>query len=218
VDESRHDPRANPAEVKRRRKPASVRRRDIVEAALIMLRDQGVERLTTRSLSRAVSIAQPTLFLHFGSKTQVLSAVIDAVRERLQEGYAALRLEPDGARQRLSAVVRFHLDFIERQPAMARLWFAEELHLHDAVLRERLQSLVNFSLDVLARHISACQQAGQIDVALDARRCAVLLLAAMQGMALNWILDGRGSTLSEQGDWLVSSLLDGWTAGLQRAH
>lgn len=183
-----------------------------------MLRDQGVERLTTRSLSRAVNIAQPTLFLHFGSKTQVLAALVDTVYERVQEGYAGLPLEADGARQGLAAVVRFHLEFIEQQPAIARLWFAEDLQLHNAALRGRLQRLLDFSLDLLARHLSACQQAREIDAALDPRRCAGLLFAAIQGMALQWILGSLRSPLSEHSDWLVSSFLDGWASGVRLAH
>ena len=54
--------------VKARRKSAEVRRHDVIAAALDIIRKQGVDKLTTRALSQAVGIAQPTLFLHFGNK------------------------------------------------------------------------------------------------------------------------------------------------------
>ena len=55
-----------------RRKPAEVRRHDVIDAALDIIRKHGVDKLTTRALSQAVGIAQSTLFLHFGSKTRLL--------------------------------------------------------------------------------------------------------------------------------------------------
>lgn len=65
--------------VKARRKPAETRRHDVIDAALDIIRKHGVEKLTTRALSQAVGIAQPTLFLHFGSKTRMLVQLVDAV-------------------------------------------------------------------------------------------------------------------------------------------
>ena len=55
---------------KTRHKPAETRRQDVIAAALDIIRKHGVDKLTTRTLSKAVGIAQSTLFLHFGNKTR----------------------------------------------------------------------------------------------------------------------------------------------------
>ena len=108
------------AEPKRKRKSAESRRSDIVEAAMEIIRHEGVAKLTTRALSKAVGIAQPTLFLHFGDKSHVLVALVDAVQNRLQQGIGQLGLDKLAPIDRLRAVVRFHLNFIQSQPGIPR--------------------------------------------------------------------------------------------------
>src|SRR4030065_1848534 len=83
------------AEPRRKRKSAEARRNDIVEAAMEIIRHEGVAKLTTRALSKAVGIAQPTLFLHFGDKTHVLVALVDTIQEQLQKEMAGLARPAD---------------------------------------------------------------------------------------------------------------------------
>src|SRR5690606_10198355 len=123
---------------RRTRKTAEVRRHDIIIAAMEMLRTESVSRLTTRELARAVGIAQPTLFLHFGNKTQVLLALVDHVQEQLQQGLRSQNLQQYTPLERLRMVIRFHLKFIQQQPGIPRLLFSEEIQTGDPVLRERI--------------------------------------------------------------------------------
>jgi len=208
MDESSDKPKS----VRRRRKPAEVRRQDIVSAAMEILRTEGVDKLTTRTLSKAVGIAQPTLFLHFGNKTHVLIALIDSIQTRLQEGIAARNLHELRASERLRAIIRFHLRFIQSQPGIPRLLFSEELQSGDAAVRERMQGLVSFFLEFLARQIREGQEDGDLRADLDPEQCACLLIAAIQGLAFRWILSDFRFVLEDQADLVISTFLDGWRA------
>jgi AcrR family transcriptional regulator len=166
---------------RRRRKPAAVRRQDIINAAMEIIRHEGIEKLTTRSLSRAVGIAQPTLFLHFGNKNQVLIALVEAIQQRLEDGLSEQHLDRLAPLERLEALVRFHLGFMEQQPGVPRLLFSEELQSGDPALRE-----------------------------LEPQRGARLLVAAIQGLAFRWILSGHDFSLRAEADLVLSTFLGGW--------
>lgn len=195
---------------RRRRKPAAVRRQDIINAAMEIIRHEGIEKLTTRSLSRAVGIAQPTLFLHFGNKNQVLIALVEAIQQRLEEGLGEQHLDRLAALERLEALVRFHLGFMEQQPGVPRLLFSEELQSGDPALRERMNRMITFFVGVLADQISTAQQAGQLRPELDPERGARLLVAAIQGLAFRWVLSGHDFSLRAEADLVVSTFLGGW--------
>jgi len=205
MDESTDKPKST-----RRRKSAEVRRQDIVNAAMEILRTEGIDKLTTRSLSKAVGIAQPTLFLHFGNKTQVLLALIDSIQERLQNGIATQNLQALPPVERLRTIIRFHLRFIQSQPGIPRLLFSEELQSGDPEVRARMQALVAFFLDFLTRNIREGQQLGQLRAELDAQQCACLLIAAIQGLAFRWILSDFRFVLEEQAELMITTFLDGW--------
>ncbi|MEJ2344274.1 MAG: TetR/AcrR family transcriptional regulator [Gammaproteobacteria bacterium] len=195
---------------RRRRKPAAVRRQDIINAAMEIIRHEGIEKLTTRSLSRAVGIAQPTLFLHFGNKNQVLIALVEAIQQRLEEQLGEQHLDRLPALERIEALVRFHLGFMEQQPGMPRLLFSEELQSGDPALRERMNRMITFFVGVLAEQIGAAQQAGQLRTELDPQRGARLLVAAIQGLAFRWVLSGHNFSLRAEADLVLSTFLGGW--------
>lgn len=199
------------ADSKRKRKSAEFRRNDIIEAAMEIIRHEGVAKLTTRALSSAVGIAQPTLFLHFGNKSHVLVALVDAIQNRLQQGIAELGLEKMSPVGRLRAVIRFHLKFIQSQPGIPRLLFSEELQSGDPVFRERMNQLVMSFLQFLAGQIKAAQAGGEIRADINPEQGACLLISAVQGLSFRWILSNDRFVLAEQADMVISTLLDGWT-------
>ncbi len=193
----------------RKRKSADIRRKDIIDAAMEILRTHGTAQLTTRSLSKAVGIAQPTLFLHFGSKTQVLLGVIDEVQSRLQEGLRSLKLDALDPAERLDAIIRFHLRFIQGQPAIPRVLFSEELQSEPEV-GERMSAMVGFFLEYLSEQIRTGQESGALRPDLEPQQSACLLIASVQGLAYRWILSDFRFVLEEQADLVASTFLDGW--------
>lgn len=195
---------------KRRRKSAEVRRHDIIQAAMEILQTEGVDKLTTRSLSKAVGIAQPTLFLHFGNKNQVLLALIDHIQESLQEGLQGQDLEQFTPAERLRRVIRFHLQFIQKKPGIPRLLFSEEIQSGSMEVRERLHGLVGFFLEFLTRQVQEGQERGELRTDLDPQGCACLLIASVQGLAFRWILSEYRFVLEEQADLMVTTFLEGW--------
>ena len=198
--------------VKARRKPAEARRHDLIDAALEIIRHGGVERLTTRALSQAVGIAQPTLFLHFGKKGRMLVSLVDAVQTRLQDGLKTLNLEALTPLERLKAVIRFHLGFIQKQPGIPRLLFSEELQSGDPAFRKRMNGMVEFFLQFLAGLIEAGQESGELRRDINPEQHACLLLALIQGLAFRWILSNQRFVLKDQAEAVIGTIVDGWVA------
>jgi AcrR family transcriptional regulator len=194
----------------KKRKSAEVRRHDIIEAAMEIIHHDGVAKLTTRSLSKAVGIAQPTLFLHFGNKSHVLVALVDTIQERLQNEMAKLGLDQLTPLERLKAVIRAHLNFIQQQPGIPRLLFSEALQSGDPLFRDRMNELVMFFLQFITSLISAAQEQGEIRPDIVPQQNACILIAAVQGLAFRWILSEHRFELAEQADAVITTLIEGW--------
>ncbi len=176
-----------------------------------IIRHEGVSKLTTRSLSKAVGIAQATLFLHFGNKSHVLIALVDTIQERLQKEMAGLDLAQMSPLERLKAVIRAHLSFIQKQPGIPRLLFSEELQSGDPAFRDRMNELVMFFLKFIAELISAAQAQGEIRPDIIPQQNACILIAAVQGLAFRWVLSDQRFVLTEQADAVIMTLMEGWT-------
>lgn len=192
------------------RKSAEVRRQDIINAAMDMLRTESVSKLTTRELSKAVGIAQATLFLHFGNKNQVLLALVDHIQAQLQEGLRSQNLERFTPVERLRTIIRFHLQFIQRQPGIPRLLFSEEIQSGNAEVRQRMDGLIRSFLEFLSEQIRQGQQSGELREDLDPQQSACLLIASVQGLAFRWILSEFRFVLEEQAELMATTFLEGW--------
>lgn len=76
---------------KRRRKSAAERRAEIVAATVSILADEGLHAWTTAALARRVGVSEATLFRHFSSKTEILSAALEHEARALRHRVAQYR-------------------------------------------------------------------------------------------------------------------------------
>lgn len=66
------------------RPPDPIRRAELLNAAIDYAIDHGVAELTLRPLARALGVQPNTLTHHFGTKEQLLSEILNGVRDRLR--------------------------------------------------------------------------------------------------------------------------------------
>jgi TetR/AcrR family tetracycline transcriptional repressor len=56
-------------------------RQQVIDEALRLLDDEGLEALSLRTLARRLSVQAPTLYWHIGSKAELLDALADAIMD-----------------------------------------------------------------------------------------------------------------------------------------
>jgi TetR/AcrR family transcriptional regulator, tetracycline repressor protein len=60
----------------------AIEREKILDAAMVLLNEVGLERLTTRKLAERLGVQQPALYWHFRSKSALLDALNDLILMR----------------------------------------------------------------------------------------------------------------------------------------
>ena len=79
---------------KRGRPPLAGRREEILDAAVAVLGERGIENLSLAQLAQALGFSTYALTYHFGAREEVLVAVADHVETRLQAEFAELASRP----------------------------------------------------------------------------------------------------------------------------
>jgi AcrR family transcriptional regulator len=72
------------------------RRAELLDAAIDYAVEHGLSDLTLRPLADALGVMPNTLVHHFGSKEELLSEILNGVRDRLRGMRAQMRSEPGG--------------------------------------------------------------------------------------------------------------------------
>ncbi|MER2604994.1 MAG: TetR/AcrR family transcriptional regulator [Siculibacillus sp.] len=192
------------------RKPADLRRSEIIEAVLRLAVEVGPDRLGTAAVAAAVGISQPAIFRHFPTREALWVAVAEHVAARMRAAWAAVETGPtspdDGPRRIVEAQARLVTD----EPAILAIVFSHELRVSNPALAAVFRGLM---ADLTARLVAAFAPLAE-RTSVAPKDAALLVLGLVQGLALRWSLAGRGFDLLAE----ARRLLDLQLAGLVRAE
>ncbi|WP_251095078.1 TetR/AcrR family transcriptional regulator [Streptomyces sp. Caat 7-52] len=120
---------SNPASP-RRRTPAPPRE-DVLAAAMDMIAERGLEKLTMAALGREVGMSSGHLLYYFRSKDELLLRTLEWSEGRLGAERGRLLTGPGTARERLAAYVDLYVPDGRRDPHWT-LWLEVWNHSQDA--------------------------------------------------------------------------------------
>src|SRR5512138_3726344 len=67
------------------REPFTERQKQIMDASLKLIAEEGIVAFTTKKLANAVNISEPALYRHFENKEDILSQLIIYLHEQIEE-------------------------------------------------------------------------------------------------------------------------------------
>jgi AcrR family transcriptional regulator len=161
---------------KRRGRPPSGGREAIVDAALAILREQGIANLTSREVAARAGVSDASVYYHFGDRAGLLQAVFQQGMKPLlfMTGVDVEALEP-------IAVIKSALTSLERffDDVVPVLHAAQA----DPGLRSSLAAFVDANdlgphkgVQLLGSYLRAQQQAGRVRADADADAIALMII------------------------------------------
>lgn len=161
-------------------------REDLLAAALDVVGQVGYGRSSVREIAERVGITHAGLMHHFGSKDILFKEVLrkrdELSRRRSEEAGNSV-----GTPEHLMATVRSNAEV----PGLVQLYVrlsgdaSDEANAAHEFFAQRFREL----RVVAAEQIRSFQAAGRLPTGLDAERIAALILAAADGLQLQWLYD-----------------------------
>ncbi|RLC92838.1 MAG: hypothetical protein DRI77_12480 [Chloroflexi bacterium] len=168
-------------------KNAATRRTQILEAAAVIFAEKGYQRATVKEIAGRVGIAPGTIYLYFGNKREILSAIVNETETPM----VAALLEMGGLRDREAMVemIEKGLDITEAQLPFNRTLFSE-VWADDGILEESVAARLKQIHHLLEKYIAERIAAGvfrPVDPALVAQLVlgmfGSLIVPAVRGMS-----------------------------------
>ena len=170
----------------RRSYPKGVRRRQqILDSAITLLAQRGVDRASLRTVGEAIGVSHTALRHYFSSRDELL---VEAYRTH--EARAA-----QDAPAASESAVGLIIEAAERNrsiPGLVELYATlttDALQEQHAVTREFVRGRFRSLRQALAGIIASGQQAGRIAPDIDPLDAAALVIAASDGLQIQWLLD-----------------------------
>lgn len=165
------------------------RRARILNIALQEFGENGYRGTSLARIAERAELTQAGLLHHFRSKQELLTAVLD-LRDRMDAERLDIASLPDGGEEALRALTAL-VAHNARQPGIVQLFTVltgEAVttdHPAHAWAQERYRVLAT-SISTALRH---AVESGELRADLDPEACARQVMAMMDGLQLQWLLD-----------------------------
>ncbi len=166
----------------------SVRRQQIAEAALTLVANRGLNRLSVAAVARRVGLVPSGIYRHFKSKEEILLAVLDRMEARLVENVRAACEESPDPMERLHGLLTRHIRMIREGRAIPRIIFSDEAHDGQPLRKARVRKMLENCLGDIGAMIRQGQQEGRIRAEVDPGTAALLFLGIVVPAGIAWHL------------------------------
>ena len=175
------------------------KRHAVVEAALEEFAGRGYEGASLNTVVRRAGISKGSLFTYFPTKAALFDALVRLAAGDIREDLRALRdrSREEPFERRLEALVRTGLDFLERRPGLARIWFRVLPAGHVPLGRSQVEALRRRSREFLEELIAEGQERGELRSDLPAGRMAFQLNLHLEALLSAWQARGEAPEAGE---------------------
>lgn len=158
-------------------------RRSLLDAARVMIREDGIEALSLRKLADVVGVSRTALYHHFRDKNDLLCAIV-------AEGFAAIHrlmdeavdAETGSARERCAAFVHGYVRLATQDAELYDLMFSRTIWKQHAPT-DALRTTAHDSFRRLLEMVRQWQADGIMSDRFEPRRLAQVTLSTLHGLS-----------------------------------
>ena len=179
------------------KKTLTSRQAEIVDAALKLIAEQGIQHLTIKNLSTAIGVTEAALYRHFPGKTEIIQAMVSRFEEDVDDigelrGWTAVE----------AALVR-RTELVLAKPALARVLFAEELFKDSPEIAQILHGMMQRHHKIMIRYFQEAVDDGVIRADIPMDTLFRLILGPLRLLIKQWGLSDGAFDLRAKRDEML---------------
>ena len=157
----------------------TVRQQEIIDAALALIAEQGIQNLTIKNIAAALKITEPAIYRHFDSKFAILDALLDS----FDHGSVSV-LADSAANQR---------------PYLSKVMFSGELFLFDERLSGKMLAMMHCHKTRISALIEEGQARGEIRNDVSLHSLCRMIFGSLRLLIYQWGMSGYRFDLPAEG-------------------
>ncbi len=164
------------------RLPTKKRKKQISEAVLRYISEEGSEDLTMSKIARRVGIVPSAIYRHFESKKEMIESAVDLFRDRINGTLKKAKSNSENAVEYLEILFDLHTGMIKNQEMVAipRIAFSESMTEPGRDIRDKLFKTVMKFINDIEKIIGKGIKNNLLKEDLDSSSAASLFIAILQ--------------------------------------
>jgi len=166
------------------------RRAQNVEAALNLVANQGLRRLSIAAVARRVGLVPSGIYRHFKSKDDLLAAMLERIEQRLLANVEEACKESTDPMERLKGVLMRHIRYLREGKVISipRMIFSEDVRTDSPERKQRVLQLFSRYIGQVAEIVRQGQSDGCIRSDVDVQTITMMLFGIVVPAGILWHL------------------------------
>ncbi|MCD4651389.1 MAG: TetR/AcrR family transcriptional regulator [Candidatus Cloacimonetes bacterium] len=184
----------------------SERQQQIVEAAIKIIAEKGIQNLTTRGLAAEVGVTEAALYRHFKGKNDILKGVLEYFKNQMQPAIGRLKEN----RNPVANLEAFMLELFRMFNAngnFSRVIFSESNFQNHASLMAMMNNMMNNSRRMLEEAIARGQKEKKIRTDISSTNLSRLMIGSIRFLVTQWSVSGMVFNLENEGRQLCKDII-----------
>jgi TetR/AcrR family acrAB operon transcriptional repressor len=190
--------------------PLKTRQR-VLDSALEIFASKGYSQASMEEIASKAGVTKGALYWHFESKLDLYNALVNHVLKLQTQEIVPALLKEASSQSVVKALVRSHLNFYRRNPRITE--FYSNMMMEGKTLSE------SGIMEIMAHAYRSYREAVTDALAMgckkgknDAKGAAMVLIGALDGIVMQWMMDPDGFDLDDAEQALVR-IYAGWEKG-----
>jgi len=182
------------------------RQKEIIEKALGLINEKGIQGLTIKNLSKRLDITEPAIYRHFENKIQILVAVLDLLKRNTNGIFESELNSDEPALQKIERLFEKHFKSFAEMPSLASVVFSEEIFRNENKLISKISEVIEHNNQMLLAILREGQQKNEIRNDIEAGHLVIFIMGALRLFVKKWQFSGFTFNLEKEGAKLIESV------------
>jgi AcrR family transcriptional regulator len=182
------------------------RQKEIIETALDLISQKGIQGLTIKNLSKKIGISEPAIYRHYENKIEILLKILDLFKESSGSIFEEALRSNFGSIQKIEHLFSRHFSKFAENPTLVSVIFSEEIFRSEPALIEKIAEVINRNSQILRKIIVAGQEGGEVRNDLEAGHIAIIIMGSLRLFVKQWQFSGYNFNLEKEGQKLINSV------------
>lgn len=182
------------------------RQKEIVDAALNIISEKGIQRLTIKNISKEIGVTEPAIYRHYNSKIDILVAIMDVFKQNTEVLFQEIFREELSAMDKINALFTRHFESFANTPSLVTVIFSEEMFRAESALAQKVSEIISNNYKIVVSIIEEGQKNNEIRDDVKADHIAIMIMGSLRLFIKKWQFAGYAYDIQKEGTKLIQSI------------
>jgi AcrR family transcriptional regulator len=174
------------------------RKERLIITTIEIIDELGIQGLSTREIARRQGVSEATLFRHYKSKNELLSAVLDYFSQFDDDIFLSTSLKKLKPIDAIIFLITSYSEYYENYPAITSIMQVFDVLRCEADLNDKVKSILIKRYSFIKQLIDEAKEKGEFSKVIDSEDAADIINGLCREICLKWRLENRTFSLRDR--------------------